>query len=234
MEKLSKKIVQERILRNFLDNLSYFADKDYQERVWVRAEGPECDDLDNRVNDFFDLGESIFGKQGDYGLTQKQHKVLCAFRDDLDHFLDNPLSDYNAKLFIDSPEWTNIIEKAKFVLKTFEFKEKAPQAAFTEFIPLLHETLDLEKEVWVFREGPEEKNIDKIICNLFETVEIVILNFDQLGLSNQQRIMLDKFNSKLENFLEDYELPSPDMYKPEWQEIKSLGYEILSELEANT
>ena len=42
------------ILDSLLANIACVSDQNYQERVWVRAEVPECDDIDDTICDFFD------------------------------------------------------------------------------------------------------------------------------------------------------------------------------------
>lgn len=47
------------ILNEHLRNISHISDKEYQKRVWIRGQGPECDDFDETVNYFFGEMDSI-------------------------------------------------------------------------------------------------------------------------------------------------------------------------------
>lgn len=67
---------KKQILGGFLENIYCISDEHYQERVWVRAEGPECDDIDDTICDFFDDGGLILEKYRDFGVTEKQHELL--------------------------------------------------------------------------------------------------------------------------------------------------------------
>jgi len=41
------------ILNSFIENIAGMSDQEYQERVWVNGAGPECDDIDDTICDFF-------------------------------------------------------------------------------------------------------------------------------------------------------------------------------------
>lgn len=109
------------ILDGFLNNLKGIADKEYQERVWIKGLGPEHDNFTETVCDFFDLGEYIFANPEGYNITQEQHKLLLSFRDKFKAFADE--NDIPQK-FIDTPEWKKITEMAKAVLEAFDYKKK--------------------------------------------------------------------------------------------------------------
>ena len=50
---------KKQILEFFLEIVEGISDKDYQGRVWIRGEGPECDDFDETVCNFFQDGDGI-------------------------------------------------------------------------------------------------------------------------------------------------------------------------------
>ncbi len=120
---MSKDIIKikEQILNSFLENLAGISDKEYQKRVWIRAEGPECDDFDEAVCDFFDLGDYIFNDYKSYGITKDQYKVLVKFRHAFEVFSDENNWPQD---FIDTPEWEEIMNMAKDVLKAFYYQNK--------------------------------------------------------------------------------------------------------------
>ena len=54
-------------------------------------------------------------------MSANQHAILKKFRDEFDRFCDE--NDYPEE-FIESPEWAEIIELAKEVLKAFNYNPK--------------------------------------------------------------------------------------------------------------
>ena len=116
-----KNEVRKTILEEFLHVVCSISDKSFQERIWIRGEGPEVDDFTETVCDFFDLGECIFDRYEEYNLTEQQQEILEAFRKKFETFADN--NDFPQE-FIDTPEWEEIMHMAKEVLKAFNFQKK--------------------------------------------------------------------------------------------------------------
>lgn len=108
------------ILNEFLRLISHVANEEYQRRIWIRAEGPECDDFDETVCHFFDDGDPILKKYKDYGITENQYQLLMKFRDAFNKFSDE--HDLPQE-FISSPEWKRITEMAKEILQAFNYPE---------------------------------------------------------------------------------------------------------------
>ena len=116
---MDEKLINKKILESFLQNISYTTDVSYQRRVWVKGEGPECHSFDDLVCDFFDLGEPIFEDHKSFGISEIQFKILMKFKDDFDDFCDK----YDQpEDFIETDDWKEIREKAKEVLKAFNYK----------------------------------------------------------------------------------------------------------------
>ncbi len=112
-------IDRKQVTEGFLQNLYCISNKEYQKRVWIEGVGPECQDFDEAVNIFFDIGDPILEKYQDFGLTQTQHQTLKTFRDEFEIFADN---NYDAIEFIDTPEWARIRSLAKDVLEAFDYQ----------------------------------------------------------------------------------------------------------------
>ncbi len=108
----------------FLKNIQLIADKEYQRRVWIRGEGPECDDFDETCCRFFDDGDSVFQNYKDFWITNNQYEILKKFRDEFEVFADN---NNWPQLFIDTPEWDAIVEMAKEVLRAFHYRQEATE-----------------------------------------------------------------------------------------------------------
>jgi len=92
------------------------SDKEYQLRVWIRGQGPECDDFDETCCLFFGEGDSVIKKHKEFGINEFQFILLKSFRDEFKRFSDE--NDFPNE-FIDTPEWNRITEMAKEVLKAF-------------------------------------------------------------------------------------------------------------------
>jgi len=114
-------------LNSFIENIAHISDESYQERVWIKYEGPECEEIDDAVCDFFDDGDPILEKYEDFGITKKQYESLKALRKKLDSFLDEHeifSQEEPASNLIKLPEWKIIMNSAKAVLKAFNYKKE--------------------------------------------------------------------------------------------------------------
>jgi len=111
-------INRKQILETLIRITDHIADKKYQKRVWIRGEGPECDDFDETVNYFFGEIDSILNEYKEFGITENQFQVLKNFRDKFEAFSDK--NNWPSE-FIDTPEWNEITEMAKEVLKAFNY-----------------------------------------------------------------------------------------------------------------
>jgi hypothetical protein len=113
--------IKKQILACCLDIIKDISDKEYQKRVWIRGEGPEVDDFDETVCNFFQDGDGIIKNYKDFGLTEHQYQLLANFRDVFDKFVMES-KHYPSPYFpdsIDTPEWGKIMEMAKEVLLAF-------------------------------------------------------------------------------------------------------------------
>lgn len=107
------------VLNEHLRMISHLSDKEYQMRIWVRNEGPECQGFDDAVCDFFDIGDLILNNYKEFEISEMQFNLLKNMRDEFEKFSDeNDLP----QLFIDTPEWTKINLMAKEVLKAFNYQ----------------------------------------------------------------------------------------------------------------
>src|SRR5580704_7190876 len=105
-------INRKQMMEAFLELLDHISDKDYQMRIWIKGEGPEVDDFDETVCDFFQDGDVIIENYKDFGLTEHQYHILKEFRDQFQKFSDEH-DEYPP--FIDTPEWGKIMNMAKEV-----------------------------------------------------------------------------------------------------------------------
>ena len=115
-------IDRKQILESCLDTIEGISNKEYQKRVWIRGEGPEVDNFDEAVCNFFQGGDIILEKNKSFSITDKQYQILKKFHDEFEAF-----SDKNnwPEDFINTPEWARIMEMAKEVLKAFNYQKKS-------------------------------------------------------------------------------------------------------------
>jgi hypothetical protein len=109
------------ILNFVLELVTDISDKEYQKRVWIRGEGPECIDFTETCCHFLHEGDGVLEKNKDFGITDDQYQQLKEFRDSFRAFSDE--NDFPEE-FIDSPEWAKIMDMAKDVLKAFNYQKK--------------------------------------------------------------------------------------------------------------
>ena len=107
-------------LKEYLRNISNLQDKEYQSRIWIRGEGPECQAFDDAVCDFFDIGDPILEDYRDFGITEDQFKVLKKLREEFRIFADE--NDFPEE-FISSLKWSEIMNLARNVLNAFNYQK---------------------------------------------------------------------------------------------------------------
>jgi hypothetical protein len=112
------------VLNSFIQNISCLANEKYQEKVWVLAEGPEYDDIDDTVCDFFDDGNPILENYKEYGITENQYKLLMILNEKLRKFTDAfrvYSSAQTTAQLLKLPQWQEIREISKKVLTAFNY-----------------------------------------------------------------------------------------------------------------
>lgn len=108
------------ILRGLLSDIANISNKEYQKRIWICAEGPECDDFTELVCRFFFKADTFLEESSEYKLPVYKVNILKKFIHEFDKFSEeNDLP----QLFIDTPEWTKITMMAKEVLKAFDYQK---------------------------------------------------------------------------------------------------------------
>ena len=101
--------------------VAFIADKECQKKVWIRCVGPECYAYDDMCCDFFPTCDSVIEDYKHFGVTENQCVVLKKFRNEFEDFSDE-YSDWPSE-FINTPEWEEITEMAKEVLKAFNYRK---------------------------------------------------------------------------------------------------------------
>ncbi len=109
---------RKQILETLISTIADVSDAEYQKRVWIEGQGPECDDFDEFVSYFFDETEAVLNDYQKFGITDVQYQLLKSFQDELKNFCNK---NYYPKEFISSSEWKKIMLMAKEILKAFNF-----------------------------------------------------------------------------------------------------------------
>jgi len=60
-------IDRKQILISVLETINSISDKEYQKRVWILGEGPECDDFDEKCCNFFGDVDPLLENYKDFG-----------------------------------------------------------------------------------------------------------------------------------------------------------------------
>ena len=130
-------VVKKQIMETFIESIDIIADEEFQKRVWIEGRGPECHSYDDFVNYFFNTSESILSKYISFNITDNQMKILKNFHDTLEDF--NCKNSYEPQDFISSTDWKKIIEIAKKVLNSFNYRKKSASHKSVKNIEQLNE-----------------------------------------------------------------------------------------------
>ena len=114
---------KEGVLKRFLETIFEISDKDFQERIWIKGLGPECSSFEEAICDFFDDLEPIFKNYKEFEITDAQYEKVIQLRDELQKYCDKVPEIVNEEEILSDPAWDKIIEEAKEVLKTFDYKK---------------------------------------------------------------------------------------------------------------
>ncbi len=101
-----------------LDTIKTIQDADFQERIWLRGEGPEVSDFGETINSYFDLYDGMVDLKKsyrEYGLTFRQYWLIKRFSKKLRHYSDMTPMSPNDREIVADPRWHKIRESAKHV-----------------------------------------------------------------------------------------------------------------------
>jgi hypothetical protein len=111
-------------LKKLISVVKDISDKEYQERVWLRGEGPEVDSWEEMICRFFDDYDGdnfVDNHMAPAGLSENQQQSLRSFRDELDAYSERIKDDYSLQTILNDPDWQRIRDvTAKQTLQCFE------------------------------------------------------------------------------------------------------------------
>lgn len=106
-------------LANILSVVAQLADKGFQERIWLRGEGPEKSSWEEtycQMFDDFDLNGYLSNR--DSSLSDEQYNMLKKLRDALERFGSDAQVVDDTQELLASPDWHEVIRIAKDTLKS--------------------------------------------------------------------------------------------------------------------
>ena len=112
------------LVRSLLETIQWISDKDYQRRIWINAEGPECNDFGETVNMYSSDIDWIFQHYQQCTISEIQILILRKFHNKFKEFWQD--NDWPAS-FIDTLEWNEIVEMAKEVLREFHYNPETSE-----------------------------------------------------------------------------------------------------------
>ena len=115
---------RKKIVRELLDTVYGVSSREYQERVWLKGLGPECDSYDETICNFFDTAKDVIKNYKEFKLTEYERDVLEEFWNVFDKFDNSEYRRYFEKDFIYTPQWEYVMKKAQGVIKAFKFVYK--------------------------------------------------------------------------------------------------------------
>jgi hypothetical protein len=77
---------RKKIVRELLDTVYGVSSREYQERVWLKGLGPECDSYDETICNFFDTAKDVIKNYKEFKLTEYERDVLEEFWNVFDKF----------------------------------------------------------------------------------------------------------------------------------------------------
>ena len=112
-------------LRKVLGVVADIGDREFQERVWIRGEGPEVSSFDEIMCTLFDDSQldALIDECRSLGLHKEGIDGLAGLRDALNAYPDREDRSSDAEIVRD-PKWIEITERANEVLARFPFKRE--------------------------------------------------------------------------------------------------------------
>jgi hypothetical protein len=111
-------------LKNLISVVKVIADQEYQERVWLRGEGPQVDSWDEMICRFFDDYDGdnfVDNHMATAGLSERQQQSLRALRDALNAYSERIGDNCPLQTILNDPDWQSIRDlTAKQTLQCFE------------------------------------------------------------------------------------------------------------------
>jgi hypothetical protein len=111
-------------IENIIEILKVFSSEEFQNRVWLKGQGPEISSYIEAVCELsdFQIDLLIDSEWKKVGLTNIQRDSLVSFRETINEF-NKKVPDSPTDLdIISHPDWINVRCQARYALDTFQNK----------------------------------------------------------------------------------------------------------------
>jgi hypothetical protein len=225
--------VKKQIVEGFIAIFTRISSKEFQKRIWIMGKGPEMDSFDDTVNEYSIECDSIIENYKYFGITESQCQILKKFRDKFKPFYRE--NDFPED-FIDTPEWNEITEMAKDVLKEFDYKKSAHilHTFAKQNLETLLRNIDLishtkpQKRKWIFAEVSQTNDFDECVSSFFGQSDSILKNYKEYEISDEQYQILKKFHDEFRIFMDENQFTEEFTDLPEWKKIIALSKEVLT------
>lgn len=230
-------------IRNILACVKKIANRDYQERAWLRNEVYYPCSFEEMMCSLFDdysIREFIKEKADEFDLSSEQKITLCDLVNALDKYGDNPeiytfsapFSIDESKILIDH-EWHKIQKIAQKVLDVFgEIKyESEDKEWWLEFILYqisVYSDVEKQRRMWVDKSEIFWSTPLDMYEGLFTSCEFDYFMEEyakKFALTEEQIAVLDQFRSQLKKTPFKTANPENVIDNPEWQKLQILARE---------
>ena len=116
-------IDRKQIMETFIESIAAASDEEYQNRIWIKGQGPECEDFDEFVTYFLHESRAVLEEYRNFEITDTQCSLLKKFEDEVRSFIPISRQDYFPELFLKRPEWKKLVGMAKEILKAFNYQK---------------------------------------------------------------------------------------------------------------
>jgi hypothetical protein len=106
-------------IRDFAEQFICFANKAYQWRTWINAEGPECSSYEDDICNFCQAYEYYHSRLSEYELTETQKQAVEQLKSAIDYFLEHDQYKFDIPDFIEEPEWDKVVQSARKAVLEF-------------------------------------------------------------------------------------------------------------------
>lgn len=104
--------------KHIIGHLDELSDEEYQSRIWVRGEGPECSSFTEVVCGLFDdqrFDQYVRDIMDEANLDEKEWCSVTEFKDTLNSFVTRVEGISDDVQIINDPQWPMIVSQARMI-----------------------------------------------------------------------------------------------------------------------
>ncbi len=187
------------IITAYLNLIYIVADKECQRRMWVHGEGLGSDFDEICCLFFDDIGDPILENYQKFQITENQYQLLLSLRNQF--YIFSRDNNWPA-LFIDTPAWEEIIERAQEVLRAFHYCQEGKRDILYRHLHTVSLLSDKEyqKRAWIPRVALKKDDFDEIWYRFFDKGDLILEHYSDFDISKEQYQVLLKFRNAFQMF----------------------------------